>query len=321
MHPDKKEPPKEKQQLHSRNQHRERYDFKALIKSCPQLAPFVAINKFGDESIDFFNNDAVKMLNKALLQHFYNIEYWEIPKGYLCPPIPGRADYIHYIADLLSENNNGKIPAGSHVKCLDIGVGANCVYPIIGNQVYGWFFVGADIDAVSVASASKIVEMNNALQGKIELRLQTNSNNIFTGIIKPTERFDITICNPPFHASAAEAEAGTLRKLKNLKHQKTNVPKLNFGGKHNELWCDGGEEKFVRNMILQSKMFADACLWFSTLISKESNLKNAYKTLQNAEAKDVKTINMSQGNKISRVIAWTFKTKEQQKDWSNKHWK
>jgi 23S rRNA (adenine1618-N6)-methyltransferase len=36
---------------------------------------------------------------------------------YLCP-IPGRADYIHYIADLLAESNNGIIPKGHGIQGL-----------------------------------------------------------------------------------------------------------------------------------------------------------------------------------------------------------
>ncbi len=315
MHPERKEPAVEKQLLHPRNKHRVRYDFKTLVKHCAALSPFVIINKFGDTSIDFFNADAVKTLNKALLKYYYKIEYWKIPAGYLCPPIPGRADYIHYIADLLAENNNGIIPTGSNVKCLDIGVGANCVYPVIGHQEYGWSFVGSDINVVSIEIASKIITSNAALKGQIEVRLQTNPNDIFTGIIKTNEQFDITICNPPFHASAAEAQAGTMRKLKNLTHKKTSIPALNFGGQHNELWCDGGEAAFIQKMILESKQYADSCFWFTSLISKEATLKSAYKTLEKINATVIKTIPMSQGNKTSRILAWTFLTKQAQKNW------
>ena len=93
---------KEKIELHPRNKHRERYDFQQLINTCPELAPFVKLNNYNDESIDFFNPNAVKMLNKALLKQHYGINNWEIPEGYLCPPIPSRADYLHYIADLLT---------------------------------------------------------------------------------------------------------------------------------------------------------------------------------------------------------------------------
>lgn len=320
MLPKKREHPKIKLQLHPRNKHRERYDFEQLIASCTELAKYVKVNDFGDESIDFFNPEAVKMLNKALLKNYYGIENWDIPQNYLCPPIPGRADYIHYAADLLGSKNNGKIPTGEKVKCLDIGVGANCVYPIIGSREYGWSFTGADIDPVAIESASKIVELNPLLKGKVELRLQNNPEDIFCGIIKKDEQFDLTICNPPFHASSAEAQTGTLRKLENLSRKKTSRLTLNFGGQNKELWCEGGEERFVQNMIQQSKQFSNSCFWFSTLISKESNLRSVYEALYNAEAIKIKTISMSQGNKTSRIVAWTFLTLQQQHCWINTNW-
>ena len=163
----KKEHPKEKTKLHPRNKHRERYDFKLLIETCPALAQYVRLNEYDDESIDFFNPEAVKMLNMALLKHYYDIEYWDIPANYLCPPIPGRADYIHHIADLLAYENNGIIPRGNKIKSLDIGVGANCVYPIIGNKEYGWSFVGSDIDTTAIDNASQIIEKNPTLKEKI----------------------------------------------------------------------------------------------------------------------------------------------------------
>ncbi|MFB9862707.1 23S rRNA (adenine(1618)-N(6))-methyltransferase RlmF [Rufibacter immobilis] len=324
MHPRKKEHPKEKAGLHPRNKHRERYNFKHLIATCPELRPYVRRNEFGDESIDFFNPEAVKTLNKALLKHFYGIRYWNIPNNYLCPPIPGRADYLHYLADLLTSQQpaaqTGKLPRGPHVKCLDIGVGANCVYPIIGNREYGWSFVGSDIDPVSIASANKIVEKNPSLKGQIELRLQPNKKDIFRGIIREGEHFDLTICNPPFHASPQEAQAGTLRKLRNLRQKHVKTPVLNFGGQHNELWCAGGEERFISEMIRQSREFATSCFWFTSLVSKSETLKGVYKALEKAGALEVKTISMSQGNKASRFIAWTFLTPTQRQTWVQTKW-
>jgi 23S rRNA (adenine1618-N6)-methyltransferase len=308
----KKEHPKEKSKLHPRNKHRERYEFKQLIGSCPELAPFVSRNVYDDESIDFFNPEAVKMLNKALLKYFYHIDNWDIPQNYLCPPIPGRADYIHYCADLLSECNNGKIPTGNKIKCIDIGVGANCIYPIIGNREYGWSFAGSDIDYMAIESAMKIIEANPLLKWAIELRSQHNSKDIFYGIIQKDEYFDLSVCNPPFHSSLAKAQMGTLRKLSNLKGKKITKPALNFGGQSNELWCEGGELRFVRDMIQQSKQFATSCLWFTTLISKEANLKEVYSYLKKVEAVDVRTIPMGQGNKTSRIVAWTFLSQKQQ---------
>src|SRR5882724_11870803 len=187
----KKKHLKEKLGLHPSNKHRERYNFKELISSCPTLAPFVQLNKYNDESIDFSNAEAVMQLNKALLQHYYGINYWNIPSGYLCPPIPGRADYIHHIADLLAGCNKGITPKGRQIKCLDIGVGANCIYPIIGIKEYEWSFVGSDIEPVAIQSAAKIIDTNTVLKGKVELRLQKNLKDIFRGIIHPKEHFDL----------------------------------------------------------------------------------------------------------------------------------
>ena len=298
----KKEIPQEKSSLHPRNKHRKRYDFVELCKSCPELMQFVKRNEYNDESIDFFNPEAVKTLNKALLKCYYGISHWSIPQHYLCPPIPGRADYIHHIADVVGSYYKNNIPTGNTFKCLDIGTGANCVYPIIGNKEYGWSFTGTDIDPIALENASQIIRHNPSLMTKINLRLQQDPGSIFKGIIQKDEYFDLSICNPPFHASKEEAKASALRKLSNLKGKKITTPTLNFGGKNNELWCAGGEERFVRDMIRESKQFATSCFLFSTLISKESSLVSVYKTLKESAARDVKTIPMGQGNKKGRIV-------------------
>jgi 23S rRNA (adenine1618-N6)-methyltransferase len=321
----KKIHPIEKAGFHPRNKHGVRYDFKQLIAICSELAPFVKLNNYQDESIDFFNPEAVKMLNKALLKHYYDIENWDIPKNYLCPPVPGRADYIHHVADLLLSDNSGfqkdKLFPGERIICIDIGVGANCVYPIIGIKEYGWHFVGTDIDIVALESAQKIMEANPFLKDKLELQLQPNKRNIFQDIILEDELFDVTICNPPFHASLEEAQAGTHRKLKNLTNKKVIRPTLNFGGQNNELWCEGGEEKFIADMIWQSKKYATSCFWFTSMVSKQSSLKSIYRLLEKLEAVEVKTIPMVLGNKTSRIVAWTFLKPEKQKKWKNERWK
>jgi len=306
--------------LHPRNKHREHYDFMQLIKSYPKLETYVKPNAYGQESIDFFDPKAVLALNTALLKHYYAIDFWEIPEAYLCPPIPGRADYLHHISDLLAGKNYGKMPTGSHIRALDIGVGANCIYPIIGNKEYGWSFVGTEIDNLALESAQNIIDQNSHLKSHVELRLQANPKDVFFGSIAKEEAFDLVICNPPFHASQKEAQAGSIRKLSNLTHEKVNEVKLNFGGQSNELWCDGGEEKFIKNMIRESKHYANSCFWFSSLVAKKSNLKNAYNALKKEEAIEVKTIPMGQGNKTSRLLAWTFLNAEQQKEWIKNRW-
>lgn len=304
-----------KSRLHHRNKHNTRYNFKKLIEQTPELANHVAINKYGVETIDFFNPIAVKLLNASLLKNDYGIETWDIPKGYLCPPIPGRADYIHHIADLLGKDDNRRIPKGENVRCLDIGVGANCIYPIVGVCEYDWTFVGTEIDPVAIKSANAIIKGNNILKNRVSIRQQEDQTSIFSGIIDPDEKYDITISNPPFHASAAEAQSANLRKIKNLKGKQETKPLASFGGQNNELWCPGGELRFIKNMVKQSKDFGTEVLWFSTLVSKHGNLKDIYLALKKVEAYEVKTIPMGQGNKSSRIVAWTFHNTNRRRQW------
>lgn len=293
----------EKTILHPRNAHRSRYDFTALIKAVPAMRNFVSQNDHDELTIDFTDPEAVKTLNQALLKKQYGINIWDIPEGFLCPPIPGRADYIHYIADVLAEGNKGEVPTGAGIKVLDIGVGANCIYPLIGHKTYGWNFVGSEADYIALASAKKIVE-DNGLSEVIDIRKQTTYANIFDGVIKPGEKFDMTMCNPPFHSSSKEVKEKSTRKWKNLGQDKG--AELNFGGRNNELWYEGGEPRFLNKMITESKQYAKSCKWFSSLISKKTTLDGCYKSLDYYKAAEVKTISMSQGQKTSRILAWRF---------------
>ncbi len=309
-----------KKKFHKRSQHNSSYHFEKLTEAIPALIPFLVKNPKGKQTINFHNPEAVRLLNKALLKHHYQIENWDIPTGYLTPPIPGRADYIHHVADLLAGSNNGKISKSNQIKVLDIGVGANCIYPILGSRIYGWSFIGSDIDAVAIEAAQKNIDQNSVLKSKIELRLQSNSKSIFSGVLKADEYIDLSICNPPFHGSAREAKKGTERKLKNLRGEKAKTLIRNFGGQHNELWCDGGEQKFLKNMIGESANFANNCFWFTTLVSKESNLKPINSFLKKVKA-TIKIIPMQHGNKVSRIVAWTFLTNKQKTAWRTIRWK
>ena len=308
--------------LHPRNRHQGRYDFAELIKGTPELAVFVIVNAYGDPSVNFANPAAVRTLNRALLKAYYGIGYWDIPDNYLCPPIPGRADYVHYLADLLAQSNGGVVPEGAAVRALDIGVGANGIYPLIGHCEYGWRFLGSDIDVVALASVQAIVQSNQGLAKAIEVRRQPEPGHTFKGLLQANECFDLTLCNPPFHASPEDAERGSQRKWrglgKSMPARKSAV--LNFGGQNNELWCEGGEAFFVHNMIDESVLVRNQVFWFSTLISKESNLPSVQRRLKQLGARDVRTVDMAQGQKKSRFVAWTFLDAQAQQAWRSQHW-
>ena len=292
----------EKGKLHPRNRHQGLYDFQELQRVLPKLAQYIVPNFEGKPTVDFANPIAVKLLNQALLIQFYGIQNWDIPENYLCPPIPGRADYIHSIADLLAEANGNEIPEGPEIRVLDIGVGANCIYPIIGHVEYGWSFVGSDVDFGALESANRILESNPKLNQSVELRHQANPAQIFKGVLQPREFFDVSICNPPFHASAEEAASVNQRKWRNL----GKAAVANFGGKSNELWCEGGEVAFVTRMINESAALPENCFCYTCFISKEESLFKVEEALKRVRAKRVRIVEMAQGQKKSRFVAWSF---------------
>jgi len=295
--------------LHPRNSHNHGYDFPALVKSHPALAPHVKPNAHGDLSIDFADPLAVKTLNAAILKQHYNIVDWDIPEGALCPPIPGRADYIHHMADLLGVEPGLEQPG---IKLLDIGTGANGIYPLLACQIYGWQCVGSDINAQSLENVATIIANNPTLKERFKLRTQYDKNHMFEGIIQPGEFFDVSVCNPPFHASLDDALKGNRLKLNNLarsrgeQNAKNGSPSLNFGGLGAELWCKGGEQLFLKKLIRESQAYSTQCRWFTSLVSKADNVKPAKKLIRKLGAVDVREIEMKQGNKITRVLAWTF---------------
>lgn len=291
---------KKKGELHPNNPHKGKYNFKLLGKALPELKKYIRKNPRGEDTIDFSDNKAVVLLNKALLKTYYKVENWDIPKGFLCPPIPGRADYIHYIAELVEGRRTG-------IKVLDIGTGANCIYPILGSQSYDWDFTASDIDPKSIENATKIVETNKNLKGKIKLKLQENKNHIFKGVIGVEDSFDLTMCNPPFHASLEEAMRANKRKVTNLNKGNKGIKKgLNFGGQKAELWCQGGEKLFLKKMVKESVEFSSQVNWFTSLVSNKDNINPTKKLLEKLGAKEIRVLEMSQGQKISRILAWRF---------------
>lgn len=279
--------------LHPRNKHLKGYDFELLILKNRRLNAYLFENKFQVRSIDFSNPLAVKELNRSLLRTHYDIHFWDFPDDNLCPPIPGRADYIHYISDLIQTQED--------VKVLDIGTGATCIYPLLGTAEYQWKFVGTDVDSDSLVSAQKIIDKNN-LNEMIELRFQKNKQHILKDIVKKGERFTVMVCNPPFYKSAAEAQGANARKSRNL----GNNPVRNFSGNNNELWYEGGEKAFLHTYLYESSQLPDVSKWFTSLVSKKENVESLETSSKKLGAKEFKVIPMHQGNKVTRIVAWRF---------------
>jgi 23S rRNA (adenine1618-N6)-methyltransferase len=268
------------------------------------LAPFVLVNDFGKETIDFSDPKAVLELNRGLLYADYRLKYWEITRNSLCPAIPGRVDYIHYIADLLAEGHDGAVPTGNLINILDVGTGSSVIYPILGCQEYEWNFVGTDIDQGSLNIAQGNINKNSWLKKKIQLRLQEDKARILKGVVKKTDRFDAVMCNPPFFKSREDNWKSSTKKFANL-HKGKEIPTVqNFRGLPNELWYPGGEKAFIRQLIYDSMDFKECLGWVTTLVSDKDHLKPLLAVLEYHKASDIRIIQTKQGNKTSRILAW-----------------
>ena len=288
--------------LHPRNRHAGSYDMARLAAASPELRPFLRQAPHGGTTVDFSDPAAVKALNRALLLEAYGIRGWDIPVGYLCPPIPGRADYLHYLADLLAEG--GDVPRGTTVRVLDVGVGANLIYPLVGHKEYAWAFVGTDLDGTALEAAARILKANPGLERAIQLRRQPERQAIFQHVVTPTDRFSLSLCNPPFHASLREVREASQAKWRKLGLGTSSA--RNFGGQGAELWCPGGEVGFIRQMIEESAGIRAQVAWFTTLVSSSANLPAVQRALRKVEPLDVRIVPMAQGQKQSRFVAWTF---------------
>lgn len=311
----------EKPGLHPRNRSRAGYDFDALIARTPSLARYLRDTPAG-RSIDFSVPAAVKALNKALLNLEYGFNGWDLPTGYLCPPVPGRADYLHHLADLLG-GSRAQIPTGGQICGLDVGTGASGIYSLIGHAEYGWHFVASDIDRQALDNLQGLLARNPAFAAAITPREQTAPQHIFTGLLRRGEHFDFTLCNPPFHASPEDVEQASRRKWKQLGKpglSGSQGSRLNFAGKDHELWYPGGERAFIELMIEESKVIGRRCLWFTSLVSRADNLPVIEKALQRAGVREHRVVDMAQGQKKSRFVAWTFMSRQEHTAWRKRRW-
>ncbi|WP_187271122.1 23S rRNA (adenine(1618)-N(6))-methyltransferase RlmF [Neolewinella aurantiaca] len=294
--------------MHPKNRYAEPHDFVGLAAIVPDLASYSITTPDGRSSLDFTHPQAVRLLNKALLIRDYGLKYWDIPEGNLCPGVPGRLDYIHAIGDLLGDDTartqgakKGKQPP---VFGLDVGTGASLIYPILGHKEYGWRMVGTDVDATSLKVATAIAQFNPGLKNGIIVRKQTDRRAIFRNVILRGEHFTFTMCNPPFFDSAEAARAAAGLKWKKLGVEAAASPTLNFGGQANELWTEGGEPAFLRQMIQESTGFGEQVDWFTTLVSKKGYLKIAEIEFGRHGITQTKVIGIGRGGKLRRILCW-----------------
>lgn len=284
--------------MHPDNPFEKEYNFNGLIQSHPKLSEFIIVGKSDRKSIDFGDSKAIIALNTALLKRTFDVN-WELKPGHLCPALPGRLDYLIHVKDLLDA------PSKKPITMLDIGTGASLIYPLLATAAFDWNCTASEVDIDSIEFAKKLLLLNPNLK-TTTLRNQRFKSKIFHHVMEENDYFDLVVCNPPFYKTQSEAEQRNIRKNKNL-HNNESISH-NFGGHSNELWYKGGEEAFIKTMASESASYGSQVGWFTCLISNSEHVKILKRYVRKANPTELRVVEMEQGNKKSRFIAWTFKT-------------
>ena len=261
-----------------------------LIKEFPELKKYIIKhndNELEEFTFDWNNSDLSLLMTKSILNYYFNIKYYHIPKGFLIPPIPSRLNYLNLIFTLLKDISE------ENVIGIDIGTGANIIYPLLGNSLYNWKFICSEINNESYNNAKIILEKNN-LEQKINLIKQDNKNNIFLGILNREKKYIFSMCNPPYYDYEQEIKI----------EDKKRDNEFNF----DEVYYEKGELGFFQRYFEESICYKKNIFLNTILIGKKSNSEiiydkiNTFKDIINlCDIKKIQT-----GNNVRYIIYWSF---------------
>ncbi|KAF8426874.1 hypothetical protein EV426DRAFT_423823 [Tirmania nivea] len=316
--------------MHERNIYRNGVDFSQLGKDCSQFAKYLVK---GPSQIDFQDPDAVRELTTSLLKRDFNLIV-DLPNDRLCPPVPNRLNYIHWLQDLLDATSGGEsddYDPEREVVGLDIGVGASCIYPLLGCATRpNWKFVGTDIDPLSLHHAQRQLTLNS-LNPRIHLIPTHATTPFFSPPLAAASRLDFTMCNPPFyHSPTAATSSSSLssrhsstQHLSHLTHLPTPITKLRPPNSpppqatQAEMSTPGGELSFVLRILHESALpdVRTRVQWFSVMLGVKSHvvpLVEEIKKVAGGEGANFAVTTFTQGRRGGRGgtrrwgVAWSW---------------
>ena len=269
-------------------------DFLTLIKEFPELKKYILKQNEDNEEefqFDWSNNELSLLMDKSILNYYFNIKYYDIPKGFLIPPIPSRINYINLINSIIT-----KLIKDIDIKNIigiDIGTGANIIYPILGYSIYKWKFICTEINKEAYNNAKLILQKNN-LENNINIIKQNNKDNIFISILNRENKYIFSMCNPPYYNYENEI------KLEDKKRDN----EYNF----DEIYYKNGEYGFFQRYFEESICYKNNVFLYTILIGKKINAENIYDKLSSYND-IIKIYNMQKiltGNNVRYIIYWSF---------------
>ncbi|KAF7732015.1 hypothetical protein EC973_007120 [Apophysomyces ossiformis] len=206
-----------------------------------------------------------------------------------------RLNYILWLQDLMDET----LPEQEEIAGIDIGVGASCIYPLLGcASRRNWTFLGTDIDKRSIRYARENVK-RNGLDSRITIKHNDNPERIF--LLDEDRTYHFCMCNPPFYSSQEEIEEG----LRN----KELEPSAVCTGSDNEMVTAGGEYGFIKRMINESVTYKTRIKWYTSMIGQKKTIKPLVDLLKSNNITNYLVTDFCQGRTKRWGIAWSFDSK------------
>jgi 23S rRNA A1618 N6-methylase RlmF len=278
-------------------------------------------------------------LSRSILKKNFQLDLKCIPKGYLCPPIPNRYNYVLWINRHLLEESSGE-KSGKYFqesscsnlvrKGLDLGTGTSCIYPLLlshknFNKDGDWKFLGTDIDPFSIQCAQENVDANG-LTDTIQLALvpPAPDQGGWRNIPPPCGISDPAKANTPLVSAMERACQVYSDQHVKFDFCMTNPPFYSSTSEatqarngdnrertdmtNNESVYPEGEMGFALDMIYDSFFYKDRITWYSLMLSKKTSLVAVEKELEGAGFRkgSVRKAEFIQGKMVRWGIAWTF---------------
>ena len=254
------------------------------------------------KTLDWQDPEQLRTLTRALLRQHFNLRVG-LPPDRLTPAVPVRYKYIQWIQRLLDTTSGSfttEHDTNRQISGLDVGVGASCIYPLLGCATHPtWRFYGTDIDAKAISTATANVSKNK-LDPRIRLLFTTPDSPLFPLDTLGAESLDFTMCNPPFYASADERTASAAAKKR--------APRAACTAADIEAITEGGEVAFALRMVEESRQLRDRVQWYTIQLGKDESVAAVVDELREAGCSNWAVGNLKPGHvTVRRALAWSWR--------------
>ncbi len=275
-------------------------------------------------------------LTRALLQALFRLKLPYLDEAHLCPPVPNRFFYLHWIHTKLLPVSWAAGNDITRSRGLDIGAGASCIYSMLAARFFRSTMITSEIDPKSVCLARANVQANHLssmitiLQvppsfSQQQLQQQTNIRSIGGPLQRSIEGWfhhrqensvpnngtstdltlDFVMTNPPFYDPSSmeisTARVGDGRARTNMTVSEGNYP--------------GGEIGFVIEMIEDSLRMSsnqNSCSfhasWYSSMLGKKTSLVKLQKLLLHLLGPaHIETTEYGPGHYTRWFLAWSLR--------------